>query len=221
MEWGAMYHSFVLTPDEFGRTYAVLPDGIDRRTREGREEWEAWQAQNADKQPVAEPTMVELVAMREALMGHGLASAALSEGEPELSCFGTLHGVECKCRFDWLRSGDTMVDLKTTTDARPDAFSRAAWNFRYHVQAAFYSDVYYAATGRRIERVLFIAQERAQPYAVNIYVADEEMIEQGRREYIDDLSLYKQCLEADEWPAYPEVVQALVLPVWAQDNRGL
>jgi hypothetical protein len=153
MLWGAMYHSLILTPALFAATYAVMPEGIDRRTTDGKQAWADWQSEYAGMTPVDKPTMTELDAMRDALMAHSLAAAALSEGVAEQSFFATINGVECKARPDYVR-GDMMVDLKTCLDARAEPFSRACWNFRYHVQGAFYPDVYFEATSERIVRVL-------------------------------------------------------------------
>jgi exodeoxyribonuclease VIII len=218
MVWGQMYHSLILTPDVFSQTYAVLEDKIDKRTKEGKQLWEDWQAANAGLIAIDRPTMTELNAMRDALMSHSLASAALTGGLAEQSHFATIDGVECKARPDYV-TGDMMTDLKTCVDARADAFSKATWNFRYHVQGAFYPDVYESATGDKIARFLLVAQEKTRPYAVNVFVADETMLDQGRREYLDDLSAYRECLELDVWPAYLEQVQALILPVWAQERE--
>jgi hypothetical protein len=60
--------------------------------------------------------------------------------------------------------------------------------------------------------------EKSPPYAVNVFLLDEAMLDQGRREYLGDLAIYRECLELDVWPAYEEKVQALVLPVWAQEE---
>jgi exodeoxyribonuclease VIII len=217
MLWGSMYHSLILTPDDFARTYAVMPEGIDRRTKEGKDAWAAWQEEYEGMTPVDRPTMTELTAMRDALMAHSFASAALQGGLTEQSYFAMIDGVECKCRPDFVL-GNTMTDLKTCKDARPDMFSRATWDYRYHVQGSFYPDVYFEATRNRIELFLLVAQEKTRPYAVNVFVADEAMLDQGRREYLDDLAIYRECLDLDVWPAYPEKVQALVLPVWAQEE---
>lgn len=216
MLWGQMYHSLILTPDQFALTYAVLPEGIDRRYKEGKEAWASWQEDHPGMIPVDKPDMTVLNAMRDALMSHSLAAAALTGGIAEQSYFFMIDGVECKCRPDYV-VGNLMADLKTCIDARPEPFSRATWNFRYHVQGAFYPDGYFEATGIRIEHFFMVAQEKAAPHAVNVYRADDEMLDQGRREYHDDLSVYRECLELDIWPSYPEQVQALVLPVWVQE----
>ena len=217
MIWGTMYHLMILEPDLFQACYAVLPDGIDRRTTAGKEAWLAWQAENEGKTPVDRPTLVQLNGMRDALCANSRACEALTGGVAEQSIFWDEDDCTCKCRPDYIKRG-LLVDLKTCLDARPDAFSRACWNYRYHVQAAYYSRGYGVEYSEQPEGFLFVAQEKEPPYAVAIYLADEAMVEQGWREAATDLEVYRQCVETDTWPAYPEIVQAIVLPRWAQEE---
>jgi exodeoxyribonuclease VIII len=216
-----MFHCFILEPDMFNDTYAVAPDGIDRRTKEGKADWEAWQIANEGKLSVSKPTLAELQAMRDSIMNHKVASRALMGGMAE-SCMFWTHTIgtapiECKSRPDYITSNGFIVDIKTTTDARPDEFSRSCYNFRYHVQAAFYCDGYEALFGRKPEGFLFIAIEKEPPYALELYIANEAMVEQGRREYMNDLLVYDECIKQDVWPAYSEEIKSICLPRWAQE----
>jgi hypothetical protein len=220
MEWGTKFHSYVLEPDTFFDTYAVLPEGIDRRTKEGKETWANWMLENEGKVPVEKPTIAELQAMREAIFNHSRASKLLSypDGIAESVMFWNCLDIRCKARPDMiLPDQHILIDLKTTTDARPEAFSRSCWNYRYHVQAAFYCDGYRALTGHQPEAFLFIAIEKTAPYAIQVYHANEDMIERGRRDYQQDLMAYAQCLAQDRWPAYPEEILSIVLPRWTQE----
>jgi len=222
MAFGAMAHKFLLEPNNFGAEYAVLPDGIDRRTKDGREAWVEWESNNAGKSPVTLETMCELEAMSRSLDSYIRASLALAGGHAEQSFFwqtASEHGLlDCKARIDYVRD-QVLVDFKTTTDARSEAFSRACWNLRYHVQAAFYTDSFHAVTGEKADGFLFVAMEKSPPYAVAVYQADETMIEQGRAEYLRNLETYAECLNKDKWPAYPDVVQGILLPVWAREEE--
>ncbi len=217
MVWGTMFHTFILEPDVFEAQYAVLPLGIDRRTKEGRAAWDEWQEANAGKTPIDKPTLAELTAMRDSLHANPYASAALTGGSPEL-CFFWDDVVPCKCRPDMVNRG-LIIDLKTTTDARPDRFARSCWEFRYHVQAGFYSYGFERVNGCQPEEFLFIAVEKSPPYAVAIYRASAAFREQGLREARSDLAVYAECLERDCWPGYPEMVQDIELPYWAQEER--
>jgi exodeoxyribonuclease VIII len=132
--------------------------------------------------------------------------------------FWQMMDINCKARPDYIRQDKGLIlDLKTCLDARSDPFSRSCWNYRYHVQAAYYLDGYRVATEESAEAFLFIAIEKAPPYAVAVYHANEDMIDQGRSEYQRDLITYAECLAKDEWPGYPEEIASLVLPRWTQE----
>ena len=161
--------------------------------------------------------------MRDSLMSNTRVTNLLAGGKFEQSLFWPCYvggdWVECKSRIDCIQ-GDILMDIKTCRDARPDEFARDCWKFRYHVQAAFYSDAYESLTGRKPSGFLFVAVEKTAPYWSSIFMADGEMIDQGRREYMRDLAVYAECLKTDLWPGYDDSVQALVLPRWAQDEEA-
>ena len=96
-------------------------------------------------------------------------------------------GILCRCRPDFWREDDIIVDVKTTEDASPEEFSRSLAKWRYHVQAPFYMDGIELATGRRPKGFVFLVVEKKPPYAVAAYTLDPESIELGRSEYRADL----------------------------------
>jgi len=124
-------------------------------------------------------------------------------------------GLSCKCRPDWLMPG-AIVDVKSTEDASAEAFMRSAYNYQYHLQAAFYMDGMAAVWGEIPEAFMFLAHEKTAPWASAYYFADGEMIEAGRAEYRKALRLYADCLSSDKWPGYSQQLQPLGLPRWAK-----
>ncbi len=219
---GSLFHKLVLEPDTFEEEYAVIPDDIDRRTTIGKGAWAAFQEEAAGRIAIARPTLLELTAQADALRACTRANALLSAGSAEQSIFWTVEGydapITAKCRIDYVNDL-CVVDLKTTRDARPESFSRDCWNYRYHVQAAFYSDAYKLLTGLDLNFVL-LAVEKTPPYGVNVFMVSEDMIDQGRREYQSDLEVYAQCVATDTWPGYPDEVQEILLPRWCREELG-
>ncbi len=217
---GSIFHKLVLEPDTFDLEYAVMPEIIDRRTKDGKAAWEAFCAECGDRISVQKPTLTQLTAQADSLRACSIAKNLLSNGNAEQSIvwdFGGYHKpIPAKCRIDFINT-HCLVDLKTTIDARPDAFSRSCWNYRYHVQAAFYIDAYKELTGEELQFV-FIAVEKTPPYGVAVYMANDEMVEQGRREYRQDLDIYAECLKTDEWPGYPGEIQEILLSTWARED---
>jgi len=215
MRFGTAVHVAVLEPELFRGTYAMAPV-VDRRTKAGKEAWEEFQA--SGKQPLTSDEWAAIAGMRDSVMALPAVTRILSGGEAEMSLFHYLDdlGVRAKIRPDWANSDiATLFDLKTTRDASPDQFAKSCATFRYHVQAAFYSDVWRMRTGQPVRAFVFCAVEKEPPYAAALYVLDDEAIQAGRRSYRYDLETYATCREADEWPAYSTDVETLSLPAWA------
>jgi hypothetical protein len=128
-------------------------------------------------------------------------------------------GIACKCRVDYLR-GDALPDLKTTRDASPRAFGRAAANYLYYAQLAFYSDGVQAAHGL-LPVPHLIAVETAAPHVVAVYRVTDDQLEAGRDTYRGWLARLAECRATDRWPGYVDGIADLALPGWVfGDEEG-
>ena len=136
--------------------------------------------------------------MVEVLRSHPIASALLSGGEPEVSYFWKHPklGFMCKARPDY-RKDTILIDLKSTTDASPEGFSKALVNFRYIHQADHYM-CGVAACGVPVEDFVIIAQEKKPPYAVAIYRLQEEDLYLGHEENKLIYQKYEECLSTNK-----------------------
>lgn len=163
-------------------------------------------------------------AMRDALMAHPAANALLTgvPGEAEKSVYwiDATTGVLCRCRPDWWRDDNLIVDLKTTEDASPEGFARSIAKFRYDVQDAFYTDGVQQATGKRPKAFVFIAVEKKPPYGVGVYVLDAETKDLGRAQYQHDLRVYAECVRTGVWPGYGDKIQTISLPAWHANKNA-
>lgn len=214
---GSAFHTATLEPFSFTEQFAVAPE-VNARTNAGKAELELFARANEGKTILAKEDAEKVGAMAKAVRSHQLAAALLSEGEAETSIFhrDEITGELVKVRPDWMVE-DLLVDLKSTEDATPEAFSKSCWNYRYHVQAAFYLDVANAAFGRqRFNSFIFIVCEKSPPYQVAVYAADSQMIEAGRIQYRRDLAKYHQCRVTDTWPGINAgKIETITLPGWA------
>jgi len=210
---GSAFDSLLLTPKEFDRDFIVAPN-----IRRGTKAWEEFELQAEGRRIIKQDDYDQLQAMRDSVMKHALARSLLSVGEAQVSYKwqDPTMGVLCKSRADFVRADNVMIDLKTTGEggAKADTFGRTAFNFRYHVQAAFYSDGA-AAVGTRPDAFIFLVVERDPPHPVAVFHIDEELIALGRETYQRNLDTFAQCYAGNRWPAYPEEVQKLSLPKWA------
>ena len=216
LTFGSAAHAYLLERDVFDESYVVMSEKIDRRTKAGKESWEAFQADANGREVLTLDDMATLAAMNASVGQHPIAEELLDSGagKAEVSFFSELWGVSVKCRPDWLREDGIVVDLKTTDNAGPNAFAKSCAKWRYHVQAAFYSDVL-ANEGIDVKAFIFIAVEKAAPYAVGVYELDMDSLEAGREAYQRNLDTYKRCLDTGHWPAYSHSIETLTLPRWA------
>lgn len=223
MRVGTAIHTAILEPDTFLDRYRIMPEGIDRRTKKGKEEYETLIAEAAAMGAtlLSADDAKTALQVAKACHAHPLAAQLLGAGAAEQSVYWVDDetGILCKCRPDWLLEANpnhAILDVKSTEDASPEGFMKSAYKYRYHVQAAWYLDGVEQATGMKADSFMFLALEKKRPYAAAFYFADEAMIEAGRVEYREALRTYADCLAADKWPGYADRLVPLSLPRWAQ-----
>lgn len=154
--------------------------------------------------------------IRDAVWDHPTCRELLSQGAAELSAWwhDPMTLLPCKCRPDWSRH-DCLVDLKTTQDASPRAFGYSVDRYRYHVQAAYYLDGWNQAGGNPVDTFIFMAVEKAPPFAIGFYELSLPALQLGQRLYRSDLVTIEECLIQDQWPGYSPHVTVLELPRWS------
>jgi exodeoxyribonuclease VIII len=214
---GSAIHAAILEPQRFATDYMLLKDVADRRASEYKQ---------AVKVHTAELVLVGHEAdfvsgMQESVSHNQEASALLAEtGQAELSVFTTdpETGVKVKCRFDWITESAIALDLKKTQDARAEAFSKSIMNYRYHVQAAFYSDVWQWETGEELQAFKFLAMEERMPHFAKLWQLDDVSLMIGRQLYREALNTYARCLDAGQWDMQDGGTELIALPNWVMNE---
>ena len=223
---GSAAHCAVLEPDEFWNRYALRPDGIDRRTKDGKAAFAEFESANAGKVIIAKDEAGDVEEMKAAVNHHPLASQLLAAGKPELSWrVEPVGGMALQCRTDWfnhsgceLSGGRPYVaDLKTVESLDSDAFrnfERACFNFGYHRQAGFYLPLITEIIGSPVFDFYFIAVEKVEPYGVAVYRLSDEATARGHDETITDLLRLQACIKDQQWPNLPNDLREIGLPKW-------
>lgn len=217
--FGSMAHKLVLEPEDFDNEYAVAPE-CDKRTKAGKEEWQAFVDGAGDKTVVTAGDYEKAKAMADKARSIP-AVMELLNGEHELPIHWTDEdtGEECKARLDCLTAKDsrpTIVDYKTAADASTEAFVRAAINYGYDFQSGMYCEAVEKKTGVK-PRFIFVVQEKAAPYSVNILEADDEFILRGHDMFRELMGIYHYCKTTGNWYGYmgPDgFANELGLPAW-------
>ena len=224
MRIGTAWHAAIFEPGKFESDYIELPEGLDRRTKEGKALYAEVEA--TGREPLSASTMAQIKAMAEAAATHP-ASRVLFEqceglGEASLFWVDTETGVNCKIRPDYhvppcaLFPSGLIVDGKSIDDASAEPFARSAWNGGHHLQAAFYADGFQQVYGtEKPPTFMWLVQEREAPYATAYYSASDDLVEYGRRQYRRLLAVITKCEAEGQWPGYPTGVQPMALPAWA------
>jgi len=218
LKMGRAIHMAVLQPDEYCKEYAIIPSGIDRRTKEGKQLMAEWSEKHAGQEWVTEEENQEIVSIANAV--YQQSGGILDGCETEVPLFwdDPRTGIACKCRVDAMKELDdrfVMIDMKSTTDAGTKAFTRNAIGYGYHVQAAHYMNGAVANGlnhGKPIEWY-FLAVEKKPPYAVNLVKADQAFLDEGQFVLMGLMDKLDKCLTENRWPGYGENV--MTMPEWA------
>ena len=211
MELGTAIHQALLEPHKFTETFLCGPDN-----RRGNKWKDAVAEAEANNQLIlTAPDYEKVERITDAVLSNSLARSMIlsnSAVKEYSSFFKHEHtGLQCKARFDVFdESAGTIIDLKTTADASKDAFSRSCANYGYHLQAAWYLMAH-----EKAHQFVFIAVEREEPYAISFYELDENSLADGESLMRKGLEQWKECVELDHWPTYPQKLQEVSIPHWA------
>lgn len=216
---GTAAHVATLEPERYAQAVSVW----DRKTDTGRaaprtgKAWDAFVAESSGRTVLTTDEDETARAIAAAVRGNPVAARYLSTGLPEVSMQWERDGQTLKGRVDWLTvidGVDVIVGLKTTRDCRPREFGVQSHRLGYHLQWAYYHDGFRAITGR-VPQMVEIVVESAAPYAVAVYTIPEPVINLGREEYEEALTLLRHCETSGQWPGPVEHETDLALPIWA------
>ena len=210
---GSAVHMLALEPERFAFEYRIESGPINPQTEKpyGRDtkKFEAWLdgARAFDNRKVlVREEFASSMAIAKAFQAHPtiaaiMASRAEKLFESEYAMeYATNNGkVDLKCKIDFVCPPERIIiDLKTTSDPSPYAWSWSAEDFGYHRQAATYSDAMEAKYGEPF-RFLFGVVRSKEPYEAAVYELDAESINRGRSEYEALIEEYIYRRAKNDW----------------------
>ena len=220
MAFGSVCHKLILEPGEFWKEYCVAPD-INRRTNAGKTEWEQFLADNPGKEIISKEDAQTMSDMEIALEACPLAYELLrGECQTEVPIFWKDPETDerCKAKLDVMRLDGEMaiVDYKTTVNAETNRFNSEVWKRGYYMQAGMYAEgLMIAGKLDHLPKFYFVAQEKREPYAVNVIEVSDEVMDAGRAKFHELLRKYHECKEVDLWPGYVgDVANDTFVPGW-------
>jgi hypothetical protein len=216
---GIATHVATLEPERFDRDFAIWSNRTDAGAMSPRrgKVWDEFAALHAERTILTLNEASEALDIAAAVRASPLAMKYLEIGDPEVTLQWNTGARACKGRADWLTSIDGkpyLVGLKTARDCRHFAFGAQAAKLGYHLQFAYYADGYHAITGKN-PNVVEIVVENTAPYAVAVYRINDDIMAQGREEYMRLLELLDKCESTGEWPGPVPTEEELTLPSWA------
>lgn len=163
--------------------------------------WEAFEKANAGR--VLCKRFDPLWRMLQNVKRHDAARELLTaDGERQATIVwhNDRHGVDVKCRFDFLHLGaEVAVDLKSTrTRGTLDECKREVEKWGYFRQAALYIDGAEELYGVR-PHFVFVFVSKVPPYRVETFELDDDFIRIGREQNDEALATYAACLKSGEW----------------------
>lgn len=199
-EIGSAFHTALLEPERYKAEYFTASCN-DRRVVAYKD---AAKEYGNDK-TLTENEGASVAVMTESIRSNKAAHDLLSaEGYAEVSFFAQdpETGVVMRCRFDWLTKDGRAMDLKKTQDCREFAFSKSLHNYRYHCQAAMYSELYKLVTGSELQCFKILAVEEQPPCANILYDIDPLAMQHGYKLYREALLEYARASESGIWETY-------------------
>ena len=115
------------------------------------------------------------------------------EAQREVVATSNIEGVPVKGMSDVLLSDNTIIDYKTTGKNTPVEFIQDVFRFRYHWQAAFYSELFSGS------RFFIVAVRNFEPYEAMLYEIPQHLIKTAaaaNRQALDDLNW---CRAINNW----------------------
>lgn len=213
---GRAVHCGILEPEKFFTSYGKLPEGHNGATRDGK--MAISEIHEANKEPLKHDVWVMIEEMRDALYASREVNNLLTGCVTEVSAFyEDPDGTVLKVRPDAVKN-TTIIDLKTTESAAYGPFAKSCASYGYHVQDAYYRDVYNFAGGE-VTEFLFLAVEKEPPYAFCLYMLDDASVRTGRTIYTSALARYKECVRTETFHSYPSGVNSLSIPAWAMNDE--
>lgn len=210
MIFGSLIHCLLLYPSLFQDQYIVAPD-VDRRTKDGKAEWERFVQEANGKQVVAGEDFDTANEIVVSLLGNSEIKKHIQDCKAyEHEWREEMFKLPFRGFFDGL-SDNYVLELKTASDASPQTFNRDFFNRKYHIQAA----LYHQASGLPIK---YIVAETKAPYNFYMTTVSQDVINYGWNELIRLTDKFHECMVLQAWDKSYDFMttetMSIELPSW-------
>ena len=217
--FGRLFHALALEGEgAVAARFAVQPEGIDRRTKQGKEDYAAFLFASEGKQAVKQADIDLAWLMVGGIRAKPAAVKLLSRGGPEITFRHQLPMFAVQARVDWFDgedpAGPLCVNVKTVETL--EDFDKQYVNYHYYRGDSFYRMVVAKVLGVEsfVPQMVNLVVEKSPPYECEIRVPDAEALEVGAVECMKRLTTLARCYESGVWPGAPDGSRTISLPMW-------
>lgn len=224
-DFGNAFELALLCPNEYLAKVGVLPeaewfDEIEkakpgtktyRNTTMYRERLSEWQANNQGKYIITETGPESFETIEEMLSScyqDSVIQALIKNTEYQLSLFWTdpETGIQLKTRPDICkRKKNVIVNLKTTLDGSPEAFSKDLKKWEYPTQAVIEIEgCLKSGLMESVDNYFWLVVEKVPPFNATIYEFDKTDIPAVSDSMHFTLHKIKKATEENIWPGYSD-----------------
>jgi hypothetical protein len=226
-DFGSLLDCRLLTPQLFDQRYVVKPetytneDGEVKPWNGNSKTCKAWIADHDGFEFVTVEQLAEVDLAISRLNSKPTIKAFLESCDRQVLCTAEWHDkktglvIPVKCLLDLVPRVDTefagnLGDLKSTRSAALIAFSMDCFKMGYHVQSAFYRDIYVTATGEDRNTCVYILCENMSTRSSRASGSlSQDFYTLGHASYVLMLENYCQCLKSNQWPDYEQNDEAV------------
>jgi hypothetical protein len=218
LSYGNLLDAYVLDKERFNSQFVICPEiyvndkGEDKPWNWNTKRCQEWRAnrEKYNKTIIKASEAEECQQASIALYNDPIITSFIESSDKQVMIVAEWKDesgiiVPLKCLIDLVpKKGQYLGDLKTCRTASNSQWPREVFNYGYHVQAAFYGNMYYIATGEARDGFVHILQENYPPYETGRKLISEEFIEIGKSRYENALKRYCHCLNTGKWGGYED-----------------
>ncbi len=199
---GSVVDCLTLTPNIFEKRFMLLPE-INMRTNDGKAEYAKLLSEADGKELISPKLLAQATNMRDALLTNKKSAEYLVDiaiyAQRKLNWLDTESNLPMTgyTDFDADDPVDMLGELKTAANADIDEFSRDAYKFDYHIQAALYLEAFRKKL-YRFPKFVFIVVEKEAPYGVSVFdKISPSFFKLGAQEVAKLRQQFRHCMKND------------------------